>query len=79
MKARIAGKKWLRSCLSTYISSHTGFKHYTHNKIIDLEADITKVDNFIINLSRDHYSKIQDSNNKLFETMIVPSAPMLKK
>ncbi|KAK0169072.1 hypothetical protein PV327_002818 [Microctonus hyperodae] len=53
----------LRSALNMYNSSKSNFKHKISNKILYNAANIPRIDNFIIKITRDYYANLKKINN----------------
>lgn len=66
-RMRIFERRCLRACLSLYRSAHTDFKHQISNYVLFNTADIPRIDNFIIKLTRDYFSKLPAANNKIIK------------
>jgi len=73
-KIQIFERKCLRACLSMYRSAHTDYTEYINNLKLYNSANIPRIDNYIINLIREHYlqaSKIKI--NSLIHCAIYPN------
>ncbi|KAI8125449.1 RNA-directed DNA polymerase from mobile element jockey [Lucilia cuprina] len=65
-KIRIFERKCLRCCTSLYRSENSDYKKYISNKILYENAEISRFDNFIIHIIRDHIIKsVNTTENNL--------------
>ncbi|KAI8119587.1 RNA-directed DNA polymerase from mobile element jockey [Lucilia cuprina] len=53
-KMRVFERKCLRHCTSLYRTANNNYKKYVPNKILYNKAKVSRIDNFIIHLIRDH-------------------------
>lgn len=62
-KLRIFERTCLRPCLGKYYSTESSYKKRISNLNIYKEANITRIDNFIIKLTRDYLAKLIANHN----------------
>lgn len=62
-KMRIFERQCLRKCLHIYRSIHSNFLHYISNKSLYKLAQIPRIDNYILKLTRNYFSSISQTNN----------------
>lgn len=79
-KVRVFERKCLRSCTSIHRSSRSNFLHYTSNKKLYNAAKISRIDNFIIHLIRDHILRTFDCyENNLIQAPYYSSEDYIKE
>ncbi|XP_017892292.1 uncharacterized protein LOC108632312 [Ceratina calcarata] len=72
-KLRTFERKCLRACLSLYRSQQSNWLHYISNMTLYEQANITRIDIFIINLARQYFSKLPQNKNELIRSLAIIS------
>lgn len=73
-KIRVFERKCIRACLSKYRSPETDYRHFISNKKLYNEANIHRIDCFILKLIRNHFSQIHKiTENSLISSIIYPN------
>ncbi|CAD6220028.1 GSCOCG00012947001-RA-CDS, partial [Cotesia congregata] len=62
-KLRAFERKCLRACIGQYRTPESNFKKFVSNNKIYEQADIPRIDNFIIKLNRDYFSNLSNIDN----------------
>lgn len=62
-KIRIFERKCLRSCTSLYRTTESNYEKYFRNNTLYQKANIVRIDNFIINIIRNHILRCIDCDN----------------
>ncbi|KAK0176978.1 hypothetical protein PV328_001075 [Microctonus aethiopoides] len=65
---RLLERSCLRAALNKYRSTQSEYKKWINNKKIYDEAGITRIDNHIIKLARDYYSRCAKSKNAIIKS-----------
>ncbi|CAG5075185.1 Protein of unknown function [Cotesia congregata] len=63
-KIRVLDRKCIRTCLKVYRSRESNFKKQISNETLYNIANIPRIDNFIIKLTRDYFAKLSSIENK---------------
>ena len=66
---RCLERKSLRACLSLYRSQCSNWQHYVKNLTFYDKAEIPRIDSVIIKISRDYFSKLQDIDNAVIQSL----------
>lgn len=64
-------RKCLRTSLLLYRSYHTNYYHHVSNKILYDTAEIPRIDNFILELTRNYYNKMMHIENRTIYAMTI--------
>lgn len=67
-KMRLLERSCLRAALNKYRSAQTEYRKWINNKEIYNEAGIPRIDNHIIKLARDYYSRCAKSKNAIIKS-----------
>lgn len=62
---RVLERKCLRACLGLYRSQSSDWQHYISNQILYNKAEIPRIDNLIIKISREYFAKLPSIDNEL--------------
>lgn len=74
-KIRILERKCLRASLNINRSEHSDYIKYVNNQKLYDKAKIPRIDNFIINLTRDHFLHASEiTDNSLIFGSIYPNS-----
>lgn len=68
---RVFERKCLRACIGAYRTAESGYKKFISNATIYDIADIPRIDNHIIKLVRDYFSKILLIDNESVKKLAV--------
>ncbi|XP_074112931.1 uncharacterized protein LOC141536352 [Cotesia typhae] len=69
-KIRVLDRKCIRTCLRVYRSCESNFKKQISNETLYNIANIPRIDNFIIKLTRDYFAKLSSIENKEIEKIL---------
>ena len=73
-KIRVFERKCLRACLSEYRSAETNYFYYISNKKIYNKANVPRIDNFILKLTRNHFASTRSVlTNGLIQGLTYPN------
>ena len=79
-KIEVYERKCIRACLSKFRSPESEYQHYISNKKLYNEANIHRIDCFILKLIRNHFSQIRTiSNNSMISDVIYPNPMYYEK
>lgn len=70
-KVRAFERSCLRACTKLYRSSESNYQKYVSNELLYEVADIPRIDNFIIQLTRDYYAKLPLINNTMIQNLAI--------
>lgn len=63
---RIFERRCLRACLGLYRSAHSNYTRHINNETIYNKANINRIDNFIIKITRNYFANTKHvTNNSL--------------
>lgn len=62
-RLRKCERKILRPCLSMFRTKSSNFTHYISNKKLYSSSEIVRIDNFIINITRNHIRRCLDNSD----------------
>lgn len=79
MKICIFGRKCLKVCLAKYRTASSNFKDYVNNNTIYDEANFPRIDNFMLKLNHDYYSRINSINNQRLNSFTISTEKKLMK
>lgn len=60
----------MRACLALYRAEHNNYRTNISNKVLYNKANIPRIDNFIIKLTKDYYANAIKINNVLIEDIV---------
>lgn len=73
-KYRVLERKILRSCLHMYRKPETEFIHYISNEVLYNTANINRIDNYLLQLIRNHIVKaVEIDNNDYIAQLFFPN------
>ena len=72
-------RRFLRACTSKYMDARFNYKRKLSNKYIYTEANIERIDNFIIKLVRSHFNKIHEIDNEQIAHIYYPNKLYFEK
>ena len=78
-RARALERKCLRACLRLYRTPESDWQLYVKNQTLYNTANITRIDSFWINLTRDYFSKLPDINNTIIQSLAFQDTPSTLK
>lgn len=64
-RLRCLERRCLRACLGLYRSQSSDWQHYISNIVIYNKAEIPRIDNLIIKITREYFAKLPNINNEL--------------
>ena len=64
-RLRCLERKCLRACLGLYRSRSFDWQHYIGNHILHNKAEIPRIDNLIIKITREYFAKLPSIDNEL--------------
>ena len=70
-RLRCLERKCLRACLGLYRSRSSDWQHYVANQLIYNKAEIPRIDNFLIRITRDYFAKLPGIPNELLKVIAV--------
>ena len=68
-RARAPERKCLRACLRLYRTPESDWQLYVKNQSLYNTANFTRIDSFLITLTRDYFSKLPDINNSVIQSL----------
>ena len=68
-RVRILERKCLRACLRLYRTPDSDWQHYVKNQTLYDTANITRIDSFLISLTRDYFSKLTEIDNPIIQSL----------
>lgn len=77
-RMRLLERRVIRACTRMYRKPETEYQHNVSNNAIYDEANLVRIDRFILGLIRDHHQRAIESDNSLIGHLYYPNEPYIR-
>ena len=70
-RLRCFERKCLRACLGLYRSQSSDWQHYVSNQTLYNKAEIPRIDNLLLKITREYFAKLPNIDNELLKAIAI--------